>query len=201
VCDRHFENAIFKIFKKEVLMTKVLTAVVTFCLLGALPLAASAQSPRVGPAPGDRELSISGTGSSDRSFNSGSFGVTADYGWYHRNDMVYGIRQSLNYADVRGENLRNDFWNGSTRGYLNYQFLTDNTRPFVGGSLGFIYGDGVKNSSFAGLELGVKHYVLAKTYFLARAEYQFLFRSSSDATDAFRDDGVWAYTIGLGYNF
>ena len=66
---------------------------------------------------------------------------------------------------------------------------------------GFIYGDGVKDNAFAGLEGGVKHYVLEKTYFLARVEYQFLFSSTSDATDAFRDSGVWAYTVGLGYNF
>lgn len=182
-------------------MIKVHTAAITLCLLCALPMAASAQSPRVGPAEGDREFTISGTGSSDRSFNSGSFGVTGDLGWYRSNDMVFGIRQSINYADIRGENLRNDFWNGSTRGYLNYHFLTDNSRPFVGASLGFIYGDGVKDSAFAGLEGGVKYYVLAKTFFLARVEYQFLFSSTSDATDAFRDSGVWAYTVGLGYNF
>jgi hypothetical protein len=182
-------------------MIKVFTAGITLSLLCALPLAASAQSPRVGPAQGDREFSISGTGSSDRSFNSGNFGVTGDVGWYTRNNMVFGIRQSINYADIRGENIRDDFWNGSTRGYLNHHFLTDSTRPFVGGSLGAIYGDGVKNSTFAGLEAGVKHYVLNKTYFLARVEYQFLFRSTSDATDAFRDSGVWAYTVGLGYNF
>ena len=38
-------------------------------------------------------------------------------------------------------------------------------------------------------------------YFLARAEYQFLFSDTDDATDAFQDDGIWAYTVGLGYNF
>ncbi len=88
------------------------------------------------------------------------------------------------------------FWTGT-----NYQFLNDRARPFVGASLGGIYGDGINNSAFAGLETGLKYYVQTKTYFLSRVEYQFLFDSTSDASDAFQDDGVWAYTVGLGYNF
>ncbi|WP_111641666.1 hypothetical protein [Marinimicrobium alkaliphilum] len=182
-------------------MNKINTAAITFCLLGALPMVASAQSSNFGPAAGEKEFSISGTGTSDQGFNSGSFGVTGDMGWYLRNNAVAGIRQSINYASIEGESITNDFWNGSTRGYYNYQFLSDRARPFIGGSLGGVYGDGVNDSAFAGLETGVKYYVLAKTYFLARVEYQFLFSSTSDATDAFQDDGAWAYTVGLGYNY
>jgi hypothetical protein len=182
-------------------MIRIKTAAITFCLLGALPLAVSAQSAEFGPRQGDREFSLSGTGSNDRDFNSGSFGVTGDLGWYLQDHVVAGVRQSVNYASIEGADLDDDFWNGSTRGYLDYQFLNERARPFVGASLGGIYGDGVKDSAFAGLETGLKYYVQAKTYFLARAEYQFLFSDSNDATDAFQDDGIWAYTVGLGYNF
>ena len=182
-------------------MNKVSTAAITFCLLGALPMAASAQSPYVGPNDGNREFSISGTGGSDQNFDSGSFGVTGDFGWYMRDNMVAGIRQSVNYASIEGVSIQDDFWNGSTRGYINHQFLADRARPFIGASLGGVYGDGIKNSAFAGLETGVKYYVLPKTYLLARIEYQFLFDSTNDATDAFQDDGAWAYTVGMGYNF
>lgn len=183
-------------------MIRVKTAAFTFCLLGTLPLAAAAQSVNVvGPEMGDREFSISGTGSSDRNVDSGSFGVTGDLGWYLQDNLVAGFRQSINYASIEGESISDDFWNGSTRGYFNYQFLDDRARPFMGASLGGIYGDGVKDSAFAGLEAGVKYYVREKTYLLARVEYQFLFSSASDASDAFQDDGAWAYTVGLGYNF
>lgn len=109
-------------------------------------MAVSAQSSEFGPHEGDREFSLSGTGSNDRDFNSGSFGVTGDLGWYLRDDVVAGVRQSLNYADIEGEGVSDDFWNGSTRGYMDYQFLQDRARPFVGAS-------------------------------------------------------IWAYTVGLGYNF
>ena len=182
-------------------MIRVKTAAITLCLLGALPMTAFAQSTRFGPDEGEREFSISGTGSNDQDFNSGTFGLTADLGWYLRKDMVAGVRQSVSYADIEGEDVSNDFWNGATRGYINYQFLDDRAKPFVGASLGGIYGDGINNSAFAGLETGLKYYVQTKTYFLARVEYQFFFDSSSDASDAFQDDGAFAYTVGLGYNF
>lgn len=173
----------------------------TLCLLGALPLAVSAQNSGFRPDQGEREFSLSGTGSSDRNFDSGTFGVTGDMGWYLQEHMILGVRQSINYASIEGESLIDDFWNGSTRGYLNYQFLDNRARPFIGASLGGVYGDGVQDSAFAGLEAGLKYYVLTKTYLLTRVEYQFLFDSASDATDAFQDDGAWAYTVGLGYNF
>ena len=97
-------------------MIRIKTAAITFCLLGALPLAVSAQSTEFGPREGDREFSISGTGSNDRDFNSGSFGLTGDLGWYLRSNVVAGIRQSVNYADIEGERVNEDFWHGSTRG-------------------------------------------------------------------------------------
>lgn len=187
-------------------MIKVNTAAIAFCVLGALPMAASAQSPGSQSSDfsgrdGEREFSISGTGNSDRNLDSGSFGVTGDLGWYLDDRLVAGIRQSVNYASIEGESIKDDFWNGASRAYVNYHFLDDRSRPFVGASLGGIYGDGVKNSSFAGLEAGIKYYVIPKTYILGRVDYQFLFSSSSDASDAFQDSGIWAYTLGLGYNF
>lgn len=182
-------------------MIRINSTAIAFSLVGALSMTVSAQTSDFGPLDGDREFSISGTGSSDRDFDSGTFGVTGDLGWYLSNRTVAGVRQSINYASIEGESIKDDFWNGSTRGYFNYHFLSNRTRPFLGASLGGVYGDGVKNSTFAGLETGIKHYVQAKTYFLARVEYQFLFSSASDADEAFQDDGAWAYTVGLGYNF
>ncbi len=182
-------------------MKKFSKTALSLCLVGALPITAAAQSTNYGPEKGEREFSISGTGMSDRNFDSGNFGVTGDLGLYMQDHLVAGIRQSVNYASIEGENLLDDFWNGSTRGYVNYQFMTERARPFIGASLGGIYGDGVKDSAFAGLEAGIKYYVLPKTYLLTRVDYQFFFSSTSDATDAFQDDGAWAFTIGLGYNF
>ncbi len=147
-----------------------------------------------GPEEGQREFALSGTGTSDKDFDSNSIGFSGDLGWYTAPNIVLGIRQSVGYADPdKGD----DFWNGSTRGYANYQFGTQNARPFIGASLGGVYGDGVSETGFAGLELGLKYYVLDTTYVLTRAEYQFFFDSGNDTFD----DGAWSYVIGIGFNF
>jgi hypothetical protein len=169
------------------------------CLtLGLLPAFAAAQS--VGPVAGEREILLSGAGSSDRRFNSGSIGISGDYGWYRTSQTLYGIRQSVNYATIRGASLRDDFWNGSTRGFMNWHLSDAAFRPFVGASLGAVYGNGVRDSGFAGLELGFKHYVNPKTFVAARGEYQWFFQRSRQINDTFRS-GAWAYTLGVGYNF
>ncbi|MCH8551673.1 MAG: hypothetical protein LAT62_07045 [Natronospirillum sp.] len=174
------------------------------CLTVAAPAATAAASdhfsPRTGPSAGDREFSISGTGSNDANFDNGTFGVVAEHGWYLQPHLVWGIRQSINYASIKGENLRNDYWNGSTRAYIDYQFGSDRARPFVGGSLGLIYGDGNNNSAFSGLEGGMKYYALPSTYLLSRVEYQWFFSGIDEATSSF-SDGAFAYTLGIGYNY
>lgn len=168
-------------------------------LAAALPAVAMAQG-NVGPKQGDREFSLSGTGTSDKDFDNSSVGISADIGWYTTPNLAWGIRQSVNYADIEGANASDDFWNGSTRGYVDYHFLDGAARPFIGASLGAMYGDGVDDTGFAGLEVGLKYYVLDSTYILARAEYQFFFDSSNDAEDNF-DDGAFAYVLGIGFNF
>lgn len=178
----------------------IATAGILAAALGALPAIAAEQTHSIGPVTGEREFTLSGTGSSDRDFDNSSFGVSADIGWYYSERTLIGVRQSLSYADIEGESISNDFWNGSTRGFVDYHFGEAYWRPFVGASLGGVYGDGVNDSAFGGLEVGVKYYVLQKTFLMGRAEYQWFFSSSSDARDNF-DDGAWAYTVGMGYNF
>ena len=153
-----------------------------------------------GPESGENEFTLSGTGVSDKDFDNSSFGLSGDSGWLPSDRSVWGIRQSINYADVDGGGLGDDFWNGSTRGYYDYHFGSGAARPFVGASLGAVYGDGVKDTGIAGLELGLKYYVLESTFILARAEYQFFFDSSDSAEDNF-DDGAWQYVFGIGFNF
>ena len=176
-------------------MKKYLLVAATLAILPTLLFAQGA-----GPQAGDREFTLSGTGSSDKDFDSSNFRISADIGWYRSDRFVWGIRQSLNYADVEGENLSDDFFNGSTRGYLDYHFGQGAARPFVGANVGMIYGDGVEDTGVGGLEFGLKYYALEDTFILARAEYQFFFESSNDAQDNF-DDGAWQYVLGMGFHF
>jgi len=170
-------------------------------LFPALAVAQIGESERVGPSVGDRELTLAGTGTSDRKFDTGNFGISGDLGWYvFDRNLLLGVRQSVNYANIEGADISDDFWNGSTRGFANYHFFDDAWRPFLGASLGVVYGDGVDDTGFGGLELGLKYYVLDSTFVMGRAEYQFFFERARDVDDNF-DEGAWAYTVGLGYNF
>lgn len=170
-------------------------------LAAAIPGLALAQGmAEVGPRTGDREFTLAGTGSSDDDLDNTSAGISAELGWYLSRQLAVGVRQSVNFADIEGEDLSDDFWNGATRGFLDYHFGQGALRPFVGASLGMIYGDGVEDTGFAGPEVGLKYYVLPQTFVLGRAEYQFFFEDADDADEAF-DDGSFAYVLGVGFNF
>lgn len=98
------------------------------------------------------EFSITGSGSSDKELDTGSFGFTADVGYYLNQPVSVGVRQNLNFADTGGDSD----WDATTTGYVDYHFFSDRSlKPFVGVSLGFLYGD-VEESFVAGPEAGLK---------------------------------------------
>lgn len=150
-----------------------------------------------GPKEGDREFSISGSGTSDKKFDNGAMGLSGEMGWYLNDQTVAGVRQGVAWGSVPGGN---DDWAGGTKGYIDYHFGQNQFRPFVGANLGVKYYNHAKNTGVAGLELGAKYYVLPSTFIQARAEYGFLFDSKNSAKDN-SSNGSWDYTVGMGYNF
>tara|TARA_R110002110_G_scaffold413729_1_gene641612 strand:+ start:103012 stop:103530 length:519 start_codon:yes stop_codon:yes gene_type:complete len=171
---------------------KKLTLIATTSLLLSVPLAASA-----GPVAGDRSFTLSGTGSSDKNFDGNSFGVSGEFGYYATDHLMYGVRQSVNGS--AGDEIE-DSWNGSTRVFADYHFGDGDFRPYVGANVGGLYGENVKNTGTAGVEAGVKYYVLDKTFINFGAEYAFLFNDGDDIDNSY-DDGAFFYNIGVGYNF
>ena len=170
----------------------------TLTVAAALTLAAGTVSAQegVGPEAGSWELLLSGTGASDSDFDAGSFGFTADVGYYFNPALAVGGRQTLSFADT-GESS----WNGATSAFVDYHFFTDRrVRPFIGASLGYLYGDDTEETFIAGPEVGVKWYVKDETFIYGRAAYEFLFDDPDDADDAI-DDGRFVYTLGVGFNF
>jgi hypothetical protein len=64
-------------------------ALLLICALPVSVVAQQSSGSNAGPSAGDREFSISGTGSSDKRFKSGTFGVTGDYGhWYDYEEAI-----------------------------------------------------------------------------------------------------------------
>lgn len=156
------------------------------------PMATLAQ-----PEAGEKSFTISGTGASDENFDGNSFGVSAEIGVYHDEHLLYGLRQSVN--GTAGEDV-SDAYNGSTRFFVDYHFGENKWRPYLGANIGGIYGKNVKETGTAGVDFGVKYFVLDKTFISVGGEYQFLFESGDDIDNTY-DDGAFFYTLGVGFNF
>lgn len=173
-------------------------------LLGLTATAVQAQEERYtadgfGPDAGSWELILSGSGTNDNDFDAGSGSVNAELGYYLTEPLSIGIRQQLGLAD--GDDV--DFtWNAATNVFVDYHFDFGAFRPFIGASLGYIYGDEdiVEDSFIAGPEAGVKWYVKDETFIYGRVSYDFIFEDSDDADDAL-EDGRFNYVLGIGFNF
>lgn len=167
------------------------TASIAILCLTLLPMLASAE-----PTKGDRLFTLAGSGSSDTDFDNNTASVSFDLGKFYSTSTAFGLRQSIGFADTND----NSSWSGASRFFGDYHFNAGDWRPFVGANLGGIYGDDVDETFFAGPELGVKYYVLPKTYITVQTEYQIFFDNTDEAESNF-DDGAWAYSAGIGFNF
>lgn len=149
------------------------------------------------PSPGDRVFSLSGSGTSDDDFDTTTFSTSIDLGYFHTRNLEYSVRQNITYLD--SETTGTDI-NGATRVVADYHFGTTNLLPFVGASLGGIYGDNVEDTFTGGLEVGLKYYALEKTFVSALIDYQFFFDSGDEIDNNF-DDGAVFYSLGIGFHF
>ncbi|WP_178114663.1 hypothetical protein [Pseudomonas saliphila] len=165
----------------------------TSLLLAAMvPAVALAQ-----PSAGDQEITLGGAGGSDKDFDDSAISVQGSWGQYLSESSLWGVRQTVNARDSEGESVQ---WDGSTRVFYDYHFGSGNGRPFVGASVGGIYGDGVDETFILGPEVGYKHWLNDSTFVTGMVEYHFLVDSASDVDDRY-DDGAFFYSVGLGYNF
>lgn len=146
----------------------------------------------MGPAAGDMEFTIVGTGANDRKFDNGAFGVSGSLGYYVTEDVLASLRQSVAYSDFGGGSN----WAGSSRVALDYHVNLDRFRPLFGVNFGVAYGDDVRTTFSVAPELGAKYYVREKTFLFGLAEYQFFTNSSS--RKAF-DRGQFVYSLGVGF--
>ncbi|RDD60331.1 hypothetical protein [Ferruginivarius sediminum] len=164
----------------------------------ALPATAVAQTgdTEPGPSPGDWEITLSGNGTSNNDFDNHQIGLSGSVGNYILDNVLLGVRQSVNFTDLPGD----DQTNAATRGFADYVFDLGRLRPYVGVSLGGIYGENVNDTFAAGPEAGLKYYADNNTFIFVQTEYQFTFSDTDDATEA-ADDGQFFHLVGIGFNF
>lgn len=148
-----------------------------------------------GPQEGEWELTLAGSGSNDKDFETGGFNLEVDASCYFSELLSAGVRQNVGFSDNAESS-----WNGSTSVFGQFHFGDTPLRPFVGLSGGYLYGDDVQDTFFGGPEAGVRYYVKPETFLFGRASYQFLFDSGDEIDDQF-DDGRFLYTVGVGFTF
>jgi hypothetical protein len=148
-------------------------------------------------AAGDKSFTLSGTGASDKDFDTTTFGTTGELGWFLSDELELGIRQSVN---VLALDNADDRWAGASRGFADYHFGKGTVVPYLGANIGAIYGEDVHDTGAAGLETGLKFFVKDKTFIALQVEYDFLFDNANQIDNQF-DDGAFFYTLGIGFNF
>lgn len=176
----------------------------TACLLAALlPCTALAQTTIPAPADptrrgGDREITLGGNGAANKEFDDSFGGVNLSYGWYLNETQAIVLRQSVNYSNP---SIGGQTWNGATRIAFDQHLAARGAlRPFIGVNAGGVYGDSVRDTFAAGLEIGGKYYVQPRTFVYALVEYGWFFRHAEDVEDRF-EDGQFTWSVGVGFNF
>lgn len=172
--------------------------ITVFCcaVLLLIPSLAAAQD-NWGFNPGDWTVSLQGSGSSDNDVDNTTLSIEASVGYFLSNSFEMGVRQGIGYSDVQSGS---DVWNGSTRGYLDYNFDMQRWRPFLGVNFGYLYGDNVNDTWIAGPEGGIKYFLTPEAFLHALVEYNFTFDDADQADEAF-DDGRFVYSLGFGIRF
>jgi hypothetical protein len=172
------------------MLTKGIVVVGVLCLV--LPVGVFAQ----GFTQGDKVLLLNASGVSDNGFDSTIFSVAGDLGYFFFPRIEGDLRQSVQFSNLEGLGSST---NASTRGALDYHLDMGRMWPFIGASIGYIYGDNVTDSWEAGLEGGLKYFVNTTTFVLGRVEYQWFFNSSHQPNGF--DNGQWVYVVGIGFRW
>jgi hypothetical protein len=170
-------------------MLRKLMVVAALALLPAMAAHAQFQA-------GDYELSLSGSGANGPDFDGTHFSAAGNLGYFLSKELEVGVRQSFGYADDQGPGSQ---WFGTTRFALDYHFDLGRVQPYIGGNIGYQYGD-IHNTFEAAPEAGVKFFVNSTTFIQLGVEYQFFFDKDSDTTSAI-SDGQFVYGLGIGFRW
>jgi hypothetical protein len=146
---------------------------------------------------GTWELTLTGSGASNRDVNSGNFAANVSVGYFLLDGLEILGRQSVGYSDPE---IGSTLWNFSSSLALDYHFDLDRFQPFIGAAVGYNYGSGTTDTGIVGPEGGVKYFVNDSTFLYGLVQYQFFFRNGPDLGNNF-DDGSFLYAIGIGFTF
>ncbi|MCA8949450.1 MAG: hypothetical protein KDE27_08095 [Planctomycetes bacterium] len=148
------------------------------------------------------EFTLQGAGTSDERLRAGGAQLASSVGYYATEQLLLAVRQNVS-ANKAGDSSAS-LWDGATRFAVDYLFPQANVvpqvAPYVGISIGYLYGDSIAETMAAGPELGVKYYIKPDVFLQLGAEYDFTFRSSDRIDKAF-ENGSFFYGLGFGACF
>ena len=143
--------------------------------------------------PGDWELTLGGSGASNKGITQGGIGASGSIGYFFSKDLEVSLRQSVAYNHTTGTG---DITTASTRVAGDFHFDLGNFRPFVGGNIGYSYGThGFSDTWEGGPEGGVKYFLNNTTFLFGQVEYQIFFRNGNGPSF---NQGSFVYSLGLG---
>jgi hypothetical protein len=148
-----------------------------------------------GPHAGEFEFTLGGGGASNTDFDNSLGGVNFSVGYFLSDTLEISARQSINYSNGAGDGE----YDGATFVALDHHFGTGRLRPFVGVNVGALYGENTSDTWAAGIEGGLKFYVLPQTFIFGLVNYAWTFKEADDAADNF-NDGALLWTVGVGFN-
>lgn len=144
---------------------------------------------------GHHELILGGSGSSDESFDGTILSANGSLGYFLTDHLEALVRQDMKYSERKAGD---DLWNGGTRLGVDYHFNIGPVYPFLGASVGYLYGDTIEEQFVAGPQAGFKFFANSTTFILGMVEYEFFFEDTDHAEDNY-DDGRFVYTLGIGF--
>ncbi len=144
-----------------------------------------------GPRAGSWEAALGGSGASTSQFDRNSFGLTGSVGYYVKNWMPVGIRQT---AVVGFGSKESDTYIGITRAFIDFQAPLGAFQPYIGGIAGYQYGKGIDEKFVFGPEAGIKYWVNESTFVYGSGEWQVV------QGEAFKNANA-VYAFGMGVNF
>jgi len=143
------------------------------------------------------EFVLFGSGASDQDVSHGSAAIAGSLGYFLGDHFELAVRQDVIFSDTPGAGSNT---HASTRLAGDFVFGKGTFQPFLGGNIGYVYGDAVKETWEAAPEGGIKLFLREHVFLQLMAEYQFFFQNDDEVNAAF-DNGSFVYSLGLGMTF
>ena len=163
-----------------------------FAALLLLPCLAHAQN--LASDAGPFEITVSGSGENDRTFENGGLSVAGGVGFFIIPELEVAVRDGVDYT---GTKYDGSGWDNTVKGAIDFNLPLDHFEPYIGANIGYYASDLYRSSPEAAPEIGLKILFTKNVFLFGQMEYDFLWHSGG----ADLDTGIFNYAVGIGFRF